>query len=68
MSNRSKGDLGRMIGTNLERIMPQSVIFVVAVFVSLFCRLLEKAGTESFKPEAGPTGPVFSGRDVLYAD
>ena len=57
-----------MIGTNLERIMPQSVIFVVVVFVSLFCCLLEKAGTESLKQEAGPTGPAFSGRDVLYVD
>ena len=36
MSNRNKGDLGRMVWTNLERIMPQSVIFLIVVFVSLF--------------------------------
>ena len=48
MSNRNKGDLGRMIWTNLERIMPQNVIFLLS-FLSLcffffFClRQVQKA-------------------------
>ena len=67
MSNRNKGDLGRMIWTNLERIMPQNVIFLLS-FLSLFFFFLSEAGTESFKQEAGKIGPVFSGREVLYAD
>ena len=68
MSNRNKGDLGRMIWTNLERIMPQNVIFLLSFLSLCFFFFLSEAGTESFKQEAGKIGPVFSGREVLYAD
>ena len=38
MSNRNKGDLGRMIWTNLERIMPQSVIFLLLLICCFVVR------------------------------